>query len=117
VISTFDAYGIVRAYGLERLRHPGLAQNGRLLVMRLMIDDVVRIELDGGLRLMRVAKLSGNGQVFMVGLHEANVDARNRDPGSEFKYASKMAGSLMSAQARRVTVSVTGDLRDPGFKP
>ena len=117
VISTFDAYDIVRVYGLQRLRHHRLAQNGRPLVMRLMIDDVVRIELDGVIRAMRVATLSKNGQVFMADLHEANVDARNRAPESEFKYTSKKAGSLMSAQARRVTVSVTGDLRDPGFKP
>lgn len=117
VVSTFEAYEIARSRGPQRLRHPGLAQNGRPLVMRLHIDDLVRLQLDGALRTMRVAKLSGNGQIFMAAAHEANVDARNRSNEDPFKYTSKMAGSLLSARARRVTVSAIGELRDPGFKP
>jgi CRISPR-associated endonuclease Csn1 len=82
-----------------------------------MIDDMVRLEVDGLLRTMRVAKLSGNGQVFMAEHHEANVDARNRDLEDSFKYVSKMAGSFFAARARKVTVSPVGELRDPGFRP
>lgn len=116
VISTFEAHQIVREHGLARLRHATLAQNGEALVMRLMIDDVIRLELDGQVRTTLVAKISGNGQVFMADIQEANVDARNRDPQGPFKYTSKMAGSLLAAKARRVTISPTGELRDPGFK-
>ena len=117
VISTFEAHQIVRQHSRARLRHSTLAHNGKPLIMRLMIDDFVRVELDEAVKTMRVAKLSGNGQVFMAEAHEANVDARNRDPSNDFKYTSKMAGSLHTTKARRVTVSEIGDLRDPGFKP
>jgi CRISPR-associated endonuclease Csn1 len=84
--------------------------------MRLMIDDFVRLHLDGKTKTLRVAKMSGNGQVFLAPVNEANVDARNRDPNESFGYVSKMAGSLKAAQARRVTISRIGELRDPGFK-
>lgn len=117
VISTFEAHRIVREAGLSGLRDPRLAQNKRPLVMRLMLDDLVRLTIDDRTRTMRVATLSGNGQVFMCDHNEANVDARNRDKTSGFKYVSKMAGSLQTAKARRVTVSEIGDLRDPGFRP
>ena len=116
VISTFRAYQIVRKHGVARLRHPGLAQNGKALIMRLMIDDCVRLELDGREETMRVVKIGSNGQVFMAPLHEANVDARNRDKNNPFSYVSKMAGSFQQAKARRITISPIGELRDPGFK-
>jgi CRISPR-associated endonuclease Csn1 len=48
--------------------------------------------------------------------NEANVDARNRDRADSFSYTSKMAASLQTAKARRVTISPIGELRDPGFK-
>ena len=116
VISTFRAYQIVRKHGVARLRHPGLAQNEKTLVMRLMIDDCVRLELDGQEETMRVVNIGSNGQVFMAPVHEANVDARNRDKANPFSYTSKYAGSLQKAKARRVTISPIGELRDHGFK-
>jgi CRISPR-associated endonuclease Csn1 len=116
VISTFEAYRIVRQGGLHQLRHPTLGQNGRPLVMRLMIDDSVRLEVDGMLKTMRVRSISPNGQIFMAPIHEANVDARNRDQSDPFAYTSKLAGSLQKARGRCVTISPIGELRDPGFK-
>ena len=117
VVSTFEAYQLVRVHGVARLRHPALSVSGKALVMRLMIDDFVRLEIEGGIKTMRLAKVAGNGQVFMATSTEANVDARNRDKEDSFTYISKMAGSLLTAKARRVTVSPIGELRDPGFKP
>jgi CRISPR-associated endonuclease Csn1 len=117
VISTFEAYQLVRVHGVARLRHPALSVSGKGLVMRLMIDDFVRFEIEGGVKTMRLAKVAGNGQVFMATSTEANVDARNRDKEDSFTYISKMAGSLFTAKARRVTISPIGELRDPGFKP
>ena len=117
VISTFEAYQFVREYGVARLRHPTLSLSGRPLVMRLMGEDALRIEIAGELKTMRLTKMSGNGQVFVAENAEANVDARNRDKDDPFTYISKMAGSLLSAKARRVTISPIGELRDPGFKP
>lgn len=115
VISTFEAYQLVRKYGVSRLRHPTVSVSEKPLVMRLMINDAVRLEINGQVRTMRVAKLSGNGQIYMAGINEANVDARNRAKEDEFAYLSKMAGSMQSAKARRITVSPIGELRDPGF--
>lgn len=116
VISTFEAYQTVRKHGAAHLRHPALSASGKPLVMRLMIDDFVRLEIEGKTRTMRVAKLSGNGQVFMAAHHEANADARNRDKEDVFGYVSKKPSSFLSARARRVTISPIGEVRDPGFK-
>jgi CRISPR-associated endonuclease Csn1 len=116
VISTFDAYQLVREHGVARLRNPALSVSGKPLVMRLMIDDAVRLDVEGQTRTMRIATLSGNGQMFMADTSEANVDARNRNKEDTFAYVSKMAGSFQKSNARRVGISPIGELRDPGFK-
>ena len=116
VISTFDAYQLVREHGVARLRHSALSVSEKPLIMRLMIDDAVRLDVDGQSRSMRIAKLSGNGQVFLADICEANADARNRSKEDPFAYVSKMAGSLQKANARRVIISPVGELRDPGLK-
>jgi CRISPR-associated endonuclease Csn1 len=117
VISTFRAYEIVRTNGLKRLRQPALGQNGVPLVMRLVIDDVVKMEVDGRAQLMRFVKVSANnGQMVFAPAHEANVDARNREKADPFAYVTKLAGSLQKTSARRVTISPIGELNDPGFK-
>ncbi len=125
VITTFQAYDIVRRLGSKqgprRLRHPTLAQaldaygKPKKLIMRLMIDDCVRLELDGNKKTLRVVNITGNGQVFMAPVHEANVDKRNSDKTDPFAYVSKYAGSFQKAKARRITISPIGDLHDPGF--
>ncbi len=117
VISTFKAYGIVRAGGWAQLRNPTQGQNGQPLVMRLVIGDSVRLEVEGREQTMRVVNINGNnGQMFMAPVHEANVDARNRDKQDAFAYTSKYAGSMQKAKARQVTISAMGELRDPGFQ-
>ncbi len=120
IISTFDAYQIVRQLGeqlgWQRLRHPKLTQSGKSLVMRLTKKDYLRLEIDGQTRTMVIATIKGNGQVFLLDHYSANADARNRDPHNPFNYVSKTAGSLQKAKARRCTVSPIGKLRDPGFK-
>jgi CRISPR-associated endonuclease Csn1 len=117
VISTFRAYEIAREEGSARLRHPRLAQNGKPLVMRLMIDDCVRLEVDGREQTMRVVKIFATGPVTLAAIHEANVDARNRDKEDSFSYVYKSGDAFRQAKARRVTLSPIGDLRDPGFPP
>ena len=117
VVSTFQAYRIVRASGWAQLRNPATGQNGQPLVMRLVIGDSVRLELDERLETLRLVKVNGNnGQIFMAPVNEANVDARNSDKQDAFAYTSKYAGSMQKAKARQVTISPIGDLRDPGFK-
>ena len=120
VISTYQAYQVVRQYGetdgVRRLRNPALSQSGKPLVMRLMINDIVRMVIDDKEKIMRVVKIGLNGQIFLAGHNESNVDARNRDPDDPFAYVSKMAGSLSAVKARRVTVSEIGDLRDSSLQ-
>ena len=120
VISTFEAYQIVRQFGeadgLNRLRHPTRSQSGKPLVMRLMINDLVRLEIKGDVRIMRIAVIKSSGQIFMSDHNEANVDARNRDKGDAFGYISKSIGTLKSAKGRRITVSAIGEVRDPGYE-
>lgn len=116
VVSTYDAYQLVRHHGLARVNSGTRSVSGKPLVFRLMIDDTVRLEVEGTVRTMRVATVSGNGQVFMAEVQEANVDARNRDKSDPFSYVSKMAGSFHRAKARRVTVSPIGELHDGGYR-
>lgn len=114
VISTFDAYRIVREGGMRQLRHPTQGQNGQALAMRLVIGDSVRLESDDALQTLRIVRMSAAGQVFMAPVCEANTDARNR--AGELAYVSKMAGSFQKSKARQVTISPIGELRDPGFR-
>ena len=117
VISTFKAYGIMRAAGWAQLRNPMQGQNGQPLVMRLVMGDSVRLEVDGREQTMRIVKINGNnGQIYMAPVHEANVDARNSDKQDAFAYTSKYAGSMQKGKARQVTISPMGELRDPGFQ-
>ncbi len=117
VVSTFEAYQLVRQHGLARLRHPALSVSGRPLVMRLMIGDMLVLNVaDNPKMLARITTLSGNGQIFMAAHNEANVDARNRDRADPFGYVSKMAGSLQKAKGRHVSITSIGQLRDPGFR-
>nr|WP_298213371.1 type II CRISPR RNA-guided endonuclease Cas9 [Acidovorax sp.] len=116
VISTFEAYRIVRQKGLNGMRHIKVGQNGRQLVMRLVIDDFVRLEVDSNERTMRIASINSAGRLSLADHHEANVDARNRNPDGAWRYTYKQAGSLQVAQGRQVTISPIGELRDPGFQ-
>lgn len=116
VVSTFEAYQLVRQHGLTRLRHPALSMSGKSLVMRLMIGDMLALDMANNTKMLaRIVKISGNGQIFMASHNEANVDARNRDKADPFVYVSKMAGSLQKANGRNANISPIGELRDPGF--
>lgn len=115
VISTFEAYQVVRLHGVARLRHPDLSRSGKPLVMRLMIDDFVRLELDGKPRTMRVASVNTAGRLSLAAHHEANVDARNREKDGDWRYTYKQSGSLQTARGRRISISPIGEITDPGF--
>jgi len=116
VISTFDAYQLVREHGTARLRHPTLSISGKPLVMRFVMGDYVRLEVNGIPNTFRVASINSAGRLTLAAHQEANVDARNRDREGNWRYTYKQAGSLQSSKARRVSVSPIGELRDPGFK-
>ena len=98
VISTFEAYQIVKNEGLGRLRSKDKAQNGKPLVMRLMRNDTLKITHNNNVRLVRVCKLSSGNSC--CDLDEANVDARVRDANDSLGYITKSAGGLQNQKRR-----------------
>ena len=84
--------------------------------MRLIVNDFVRLNVNGLLRTMRVASINSAGRLSLADHQEANDDARNRDAEGSWRYTYKQAGSLLAAESRRVTISAIGEVRDPGFK-
>ncbi|MEY2839484.1 MAG: hypothetical protein RJB60_1783 [Pseudomonadota bacterium] len=120
VISTFEAYQFMRELGeedgLRKLMNPHHARNGFPLLARLINNDLVKLDVDGEMKLMRITNILSSTQFFMCAHNEANADARNRDKVDQFSYHSKMPGSFIKAKGRRVTVSPIGDVRVPGFK-
>jgi CRISPR-associated endonuclease Csn1 len=119
VISTFEAYKVIQQHGaelgLKKLRSRTESISGKPLVMRLQKGDAVRLTDSDKTHLMRVVKMSANGQVFFAPHNEANTAERNADKESSFAYVSKMAGSLQKSNGRCVTVSPIGELKDPGI--
>lgn len=116
VLSTYEAYQLVRQQGLQRLRHPSMSVSGRPLVMRLMKNDSVRLSIDNVVGTYRVSWVRSDTRMAFSLVNEANVDARDRDRQDPFTYLVKTASVLRNLQARRVTISPEGELRDPGFK-
>lgn len=120
VVSTFDAYQLIREHGESKgagiLRNTTHSLSGRPLVARLMINDLVRLKLDERVRTMRIAFIKSNGQFSMCDHNESNVDARNRDKDNPFSYISKRPGSFQKANGRQITISEIGDVHDPGFR-
>ncbi len=113
VISTFEAYQLVRQHGGNRLRHPKLSVSGKPLVMRLMIGDPVGIEFEGVRKIYRLSFMASAGTLAFAQCHEANVDKRTRS--KELSYLFKTAGSLQKSNGRVVGISPIGHLSDPGF--
>lgn len=114
VISTFDAYQIVRQHGIEKLRHPSLSVSDKPLVMRLVIDDFVRFIVNDATRTMRLVYAASAGTLAFADHNEANIDKRTR--AKELAYIFKTAGSLQKSNARRITISSVGEINDPGSK-
>jgi CRISPR-associated endonuclease Csn1 len=113
VISTFEAYQIVRQGGIARLRHTTLSCSGKPLVMRLVRNDIVRLVHEGTIQTLRLCTVRGNGTLALAAPSEANVDARTR--ANDLSYVFKTAGSLQKSKGRLVGISPIGGLRDPGF--
>ena len=81
------------------------------LIMRLRINDLLKLQ-DGEIEeIFRVQKLSGS-EIIMAPHTEANADARHRDKDDAFKFTSKSPGTLQSASARKVHISPTGLIRE-----
>ena len=116
VISTFEAYQLVREHGVARLRHPALGVSGKPLVMRLMKNETVRMMINQKLITARVCWVRLDTRIAFASTTEANVDARDRDKKDSFIYIVKTASVLQKLQTRRISISPTGELHDLGFK-
>lgn len=116
IVTTFEAHQLVRGSDAKLLRQPHATIDGKPLVMRLLINDFVRLEIDGSARTMRVASMNMAGRLTLADHQEANTDARNRDTGGTWRYTYKQAGTLQTSKARRIAVSPIGEIADPGFK-
>lgn len=112
VVSTFEAYRIIRnlgeTEGAKRLRDPQLTQSGKPLILRLMRDDIVEIDISGteDRELMRVSYFGSSGTIAFAALHESNVDARTRS--KELAYLFSTGGALQKRNAKAATVSPDG---------
>ncbi len=139
VLRTFDAYKIVSSFqtaaeGIKHLRDPRLSSDEKPLAMRLMINDYIRATIDGQELLLQVLKINSSGSITFIKPNETNISARysaklaaqkSKREGlafneaafsDEFFQRALSADSLMTAKARRVTISPIGELNDPGFK-
>jgi len=109
VVSTFDAN---RADAPDPRPHPAATK-----VMRLHQNDLIAIERGDGREIMRVEYFNQKGQVALAAHNEAG-DLRGRDrtkDGSDpFKYFSPTGGGLKKLRARKVRITETGKLYDPG---
>jgi len=84
------------------------------LLWRVHKNDLVKLDVDGEERVMRVVSIWAD-LLRLAGHAETNLIARERD--GEFKSTFKMYDKLKEAKFRRVTVSPSGELRDPAKTP
>ena len=108
VISTFEAYQLVRQYGIARLRHPTLSMSGKPLIMRLMKNYTVKLNLDAATDLYRVCWVRTDTRIAFAKVNEANVDLRDRDKTSNFSYLIKSASVLQKLAVKSVVISSIG---------
>jgi CRISPR-associated endonuclease Csn1 len=91
-----------------------VARNGLPLIMRIRKGDLLAVQLETTISILRVAKFSA-GSIMLAGANEANVGARNRDTADSFKYVYLAPSRLRHVLARPVGVDILGYLNDPGF--
>ena len=103
VISRYEANQVGFKPGESRKPHPAAR-----LIMRLQINDCIEIEQDNQKQIVRLQVVDRNGTLTFAPLHEANVDARNRDRADPFQYLHKQANPLKLLNARKVHISPTG---------
>jgi CRISPR-associated endonuclease Csn1 len=133
VITTFSVYQRI-ATEIKKLRSQGLSYedarhqaekqlrckisaSGEPLVMRLHKEDIIRAEIDGQTKLLRVVKIDPSTNVVFAEIHEAGeLKKRHDDSRDTFRYVNLRGESFRNAKARHVTISPIGELRDPGFK-
>jgi CRISPR-associated endonuclease Csn1 len=115
IISTFEAnQRDYQAFMQNKKRFQTETFRGKPLVMRLINNDMVAIQDAEKRKIMRVQKMT-EGQICFSDHFEANVAARDSNKADQFTYLRKSIDALRKIQARKVTVTILGQLKDPGF--
>lgn len=117
IITTFRANQSAYRKFMHSLRYRNQTFDGRPLIMRLCINDMLAIEENGQKIIMRVAQISEGKVVLAEHFEGGSLRERDRNSGDPFKYMTKSPGVLPNFKARRVFVTPLGQLLDPGFKP
>ncbi|MFY9260157.1 MAG: type II CRISPR RNA-guided endonuclease Cas9 [Gallionella sp.] len=125
---------------LKRMNTQKLSDEEGELVMKLMPNDAIRVNFKGKDRVLQVVKMSVEGGATFTELNEADVSGRyearrkarlklkNEETKNTLTPEEKRAledsfilsqigvEDLLRGEARRVTISSIGELRDPKFK-
>ena len=122
----------------QQIYEQKLSSKAGKLVMKLVKGDCIAFWADGKTRILRITKMSQDGGGTFTDIHEGNESERaseRRAAGKKLKngqvlsFLDRLAhqdgvfvqqlglAALRDGQARRVTISPIGELRDPGFKP
>jgi CRISPR-associated endonuclease Csn1 len=86
------------------------------LVMRVHKGDLLRLDHDGWLQVMRVVRLNAKANRLYLAPHNESGDLQKRhdDQGDPFRWLLASYSRLNELGARQVTVDTLGRVRDPG---
>ena len=116
IIRTFEAnQGNYQVFMKDKQRFHSKTFRGQPLVMRLINNDMLAIWESGAVKIIRVQKMT-TGRIYFSENYEANVDARDRNKEDTFSYIIKSPDALRKCQTRKITVTLLGQIKDPGFK-
>jgi len=106
IITTYEAYQEARSVGAD-VFISGRGQSWQThLIMRLRINDILRLKQPSGWAYVRVAKMSA-GKISLVALHEANVS--DRVLRGELTYITKSGRALQALSAKKIGINCIGD--------
>lgn len=81
-------------------------------IMRIHVKDMLRLNIEGEEKIFCVQGISNS--ITLAEHTEANADERNRDKKNPFKFTYKKPSSLQKSNARKIHVSPSGLVYDPG---
>lgn len=89
------------------------------LVMRVHKGDFLKLNRNGEEQIMRIVRLEITARRLRLAGHLEGGDLQKRhdDPDDPFRWTFASFSRLREWQTRKVSVDVTGRVRDPGFRP
>ena len=115
IIRTFDAnQSDYQAFMQDKKCFHTKTFRGQPLIMRLINNDMLAVNVSEKRRIVRIQKMT-EGQICFSDHFEANVAARDLDKEDSFSFLRKSIDALRKIQARQVTITLLGQVKDPGF--